>query len=199
MLAMRSMTRIWQLPAAAAQVASGVAGRVVRAQAAIGPFHKTPHLSSLSSTIQSIQKLTLCAIPRGHFLRIAIIHPTSLYQSSILQVIMAGTRSSARLSKDGQSSPPASNNEAGTKRKASTDASPSKAKKGKKEDGQKTLEQTGIDTQTTKQEETSEDTKAETKEESKPQTQDSEMKDDKPGTLRRLLPTPFQWSSEQPC
>jgi len=105
---------------------------------------------------------------------------------------MAGTRSSARLSKDGQASPPASN-EAGTKRKASTDSSPSKAKKGKKEDGQKTLEQTGIDTQETKQEETSEDTKAETKEESKPQTQDTEMKDDKPGTLRRLLPTSFQW------
>jgi len=100
---------------------------------------------------------------------------------------MAGTRSSARLSKDGQSSPPAANNEAGTKRKASTDASPSKAKKGKKEDGQKTLEQTGIDTDETKQQESSEGTKAETKEESQTQTQDTEMKDDKPGTLRYSL------------
>ncbi|GAB7344399.1 hypothetical protein MBLNU457_2253t2 [Dothideomycetes sp. NU457] len=104
---------------------------------------------------------------------------------------MAGTRSSARLA--GQSSSPPKN-EAGTKRKAATDASPSKGKKGKKE--QKTLEQTGIDTDETKQEDNKEESKEESKEENKEESkeeiksdnkeenQDTEMKDEKPANLQ---------------
>ena len=100
---------------------------------------------------------------------------------------MAGTRSSARLAANQSSSPQSAKNDAGTKRKADASPASAKSKRGKKAGNQMTLEQTGVETdETTNNEETKQEDGTrdgeETKngEEAKPaeETNDTEMKDD---------------------
>ena len=98
---------------------------------------------------------------------------------------MAGTRSSARLAANQSSSPQSAKNEAGSKRKADASPASAKSKRGKKGDGQMTLEQTGVETEETKQknetndEETRDDTNKDVEDTKQvEETKDTEMKDD---------------------
>lgn len=177
MLALHGMTRT-----TVQQVLSGASGvleRVVRAQAAVPLTYKTRLFPSLTITLGLLRHSAARPSISDQLLRTSsqFLHGSKPYLS-----IMAGTRSSARLAKDGQSSPPASNVDTSVKRKASTDASASAStKRGKKEETQKTLEQTGIDTDESKKDETQGKMQSETKEQPKKEVQDTEMKDDHPG------------------